>query len=153
MANSSVWKNITDAVTQMSEQNNLHGAFILSTIGGLVTLGSGVFLSIWFMTGGLTLGGMMSGLSSLMSGFHEMMGSLGIPFSFMSGLSLIGLIAGLFIIVSAMMLRMQPYAHTLVGTHNPCILVHQFPRNRGIPDRRCSWHHRWLSGYYVEANT
>jgi hypothetical protein len=114
---------MTDAVTQMSAQNNPHGAFILSTIGGLVTLGGGVFLSIWFMTGSLTLGGMMSSLSSLMSGFHEMMGSLGIPFSFMSGLSLIGLIAGFFMIVGAMMLRMQPYAHTSWGL---VILVFSF---------------------------
>jgi uncharacterized membrane protein len=52
-ANSSAWMNMTNRVTEMNAQNRSQVAFILSTLGGLLIVVSGIFSLMWFMTGGL----------------------------------------------------------------------------------------------------
>lgn len=90
-------------------------AFILSLIGGiLMLLGGGVF-STWFMFGGLGMGGMMAGFGDMMGGFQGMMGSFGIPFGFMSGFFLIGLVSGVLVMIGALMLNTRPTEHTAWG--------------------------------------
>ncbi len=70
-------------------------------------LGGGVS-SMWSMFGGLGMGGMMGG-------FQGMMGSLGIPFGFMSGFFLIGLVSGIMVTLGAAMLNTRPSEHTAWG--------------------------------------
>jgi len=55
------------------------------------------------------------GYSGMMGGFWGMMGGIGIPFGFMAGLSFIGLLSGLFVIVGALMLSARPTDHTIWG--------------------------------------
>jgi len=76
-------------------------------VGGGIT-------SMWFMFGGF--GGMMDGFGGMMGGYQGMMGSFGVPFGFMSGLSLLGLISGILVIVGAIMLNTRPAEHTTWGT-------------------------------------
>jgi hypothetical protein len=83
-------------------------AFILSLIGGILMLVGGGVSSMWFMFGGLGMGGMMGGFDRMMGGFQGMMGSFGIPFGFMSGFFLIGLASGVIVTIGAVMLNARP---------------------------------------------
>jgi hypothetical protein len=90
-------------------------AFILSLIGGILMLVGGGVSSMWFMFGGLGMGGMMGGFGSMMGGFQGMMGSLGIPFGFMSGFFLIGLVSGVIVTIGALMLNTRPSEYNAWG--------------------------------------
>lgn len=83
-------------------------AFILSLIGGMLILLSGVMFSIWFMSGGHNPWGMMGGDWS-------MMGNWAFPFGFMSGFSLIALVAGIIVVIGAVMLNARPSEHMAWG--------------------------------------
>ena len=91
----------------MSSQETPITAFILSLIGGVLIFMGGVVSSLWFMSGGYNSWGMMGG--------GGMMGGWGAPFGFMGGLSLIGLVAGILVIVGALMLNARPAEHTAWG--------------------------------------
>lgn len=86
-------------------------AFILSLIGGVVMLIVGAIFFLWFMSGGIVIGGMMGGFSGMMGGYHAMMGSLGVPLSFLSGFSLVGLVSGILVVAGAIMLNIRPAEH------------------------------------------
>lgn len=100
-------------------------AFVLSLIAGILLLVGGILTSIWFIYGGYDygnggmmrgLGGMMSGLGGMMNGYESMMNRFGFPRGFMSGLSLIGLIAGAIVIIGAIMLNAHPADHITWST-------------------------------------
>ncbi len=92
----------------MSSQETPITAFILSLIGGVLIFMGGVVSSMWFMSGGYNSWGMMGGSGGMMGGW-------GAPFGFMGGLSLIGLVAGILVIVGALMLNARPAEHTAWG--------------------------------------
>ena len=92
----------------MSSQETPITAFILSLIGGVLIFMGGVVSSLWFMSGGYNSWGMMGGSGGMMGGW-------GAPFGFMGGLSLIGLVAGILVIVGALMLNARPAEHTAWG--------------------------------------
>ena len=98
----------------MSSQETPITAFILSLIGGVLIFMGGVVSSLWFMSGGYNSWGMMGG-GGMMGGYQGMMGNWGVPFGFMGGLSLIGLVAGILVIVGALMLNARPAEHTAWG--------------------------------------
>jgi hypothetical protein len=95
----------------MSAAEKPTAAFVLSLIAGLFILVGGGMMSLigfWF-------GGMMQGFGGTWGGMmgyprFGMMGSLG----FMSGL--LGLVFGVLVIVSAIMLNRKPQEHTTWGT-------------------------------------
>ena len=87
-------------------------AFILSLIGGLIILVGGVIGSIWYLFGGTFHGGIWG---SMMDGWHGMMGSFGLPYGYMAGFSLVGLVSGIIVAVGAVMLNIQPADHTSWG--------------------------------------
>jgi len=99
----------------MSSQGTPITAFILSLIGGVLIFIGGVVSSMWFMSGGYNSGGMMGGFGGMMGGYQGMMGNWGVPFGFMGGLSLIGLVAGTLVIIGALMLNARPAEHTAWG--------------------------------------
>ncbi|MCK5625943.1 hypothetical protein KAI11_03715 [Candidatus Bathyarchaeota archaeon] len=90
-------------------------AFILSLIGGILILLGGGVSSMWFMLGGLGMGGMMGGFGGMMGGFQGMMGSLGVPLGFISGFFLIGLVSGVLVTIGAVMLNAHPSEHMAWG--------------------------------------
>jgi len=92
----------------LSSQETPITAFILSLIGGVLIFMGGVVSSLWFMSGGYNSWGMMGGSGGMMGGW-------GAPFGFMGGLSLIGLVAGILVIVGALMLNARPAEHTAWG--------------------------------------
>jgi len=99
----------------MSSQGTFTLGFILSLIGGVFILIGGVLSFMWFSLGASSFGGMMGGLMGMMGGYQSMMGSLGVPFGFMGSLSLIGLVTGVIIIISASMLNLRPAEHMAWG--------------------------------------
>jgi len=87
-------------------------AFILSLIGGILMLIGGVISSLWFMSGGINTGyygmmgnGMMGGFGGMMEGYESFMHGFGMPLGYMSGLSIIGLVAGIVVTIGAIMLN------------------------------------------------
>ncbi len=59
--------------------------------------------------------GMMGGFRGMMGGYWGMMGGYGFPFGSIVGLSLIGLISGVLVIIGAVMLDTRPSEHTIWG--------------------------------------
>ena len=95
----------------MALENRPTTAFILSLIGGALMIINGGLMFVLFMTGGYGYG-MMGGM---MGGYQGMMGSFGLPFGFMSGLMLVGLVSGIIVILSAVMLNARPREHWAWG--------------------------------------
>ena len=95
----------------MALENKRPTAFIISLIGGVLMIVNGGVMFLLFMNG---LYG-YAGIGSMMGGFQGMMGSFGIPFGFMSSLMLVGLIAGIIVVVSAIMLNLRPTEHWAWG--------------------------------------
>jgi hypothetical protein len=55
-------------------------------------------------------------MSGFMDGWHGMMGSYGFPNGFVTGLSIVGLVPGIIVIIAAVMLNVRPIEHTIWGT-------------------------------------
>ena len=86
-------------------------AFILSLIGGILMIINGGMMFMFFMNSWYGYVGMCG----MMGGYQGMMGSFGIPFGFMSGLMFIGLIAGILVVVGAVMLNARSAEHWAWG--------------------------------------
>jgi len=78
----------------------------------------GLLASLWFMFVGYGFG-MMGGfggmMGGMMGGYQDMMYNFGFQSGYMLGFSLIGLIAGVIVIVAALMLKAHPAEHTAWG--------------------------------------
>jgi hypothetical protein len=58
---------------------------------------------------------MMDNFGGMMHGYRDMMGGFGVASGFMTGLSFIGLISGVIVIVGALMLNICPAEHLTWG--------------------------------------
>ena len=87
-------------------------AFILSLIGGVLMLANGAMMFMFWGTG---YSWMMGRFGGMMGGYQGMMGSLGVPFGFMQGLMLVGLVSGVIVIVGAVMVDARPTEHFAWG--------------------------------------
>jgi hypothetical protein len=83
-------------------------AFLLSLIGGIIILLAGIISSIWFLYGSAVMGDFGDMWFGMMGGYHSMMGSFGFPLGYMAGFSLLGLVAGIIVTTSAVMLSVRP---------------------------------------------
>ncbi|MDQ1280232.1 MAG: hypothetical protein QG670_1495 [Thermoproteota archaeon] len=81
--------------------------FILSLIGWVLMVVNGGMMFVLFMNGLYGYG--------VMGGYQGMMGSFGVPFGFMSNLMLVGLAAGVIVIISAVILNTRPEEHWMWG--------------------------------------
>lgn len=110
----------------MSQHETPTTAFVLSLIAGILILIGGILTSLWFMNGGYSYnygnggmmngyGGMMGGFSGMMSGYQNMMSGLGMHSGYMTGFSIIGLIAGILVLIGAIMLNARPAEHITWG--------------------------------------
>lgn len=101
----------------MSSQEMSTTAFILSLVGGVLIIAGGSMSMMWF---GYDYSGMMGGfwgmMGGIMGGYRGMMGNIGIPYGLMAGISLIGVLSGILMILGAMMLNIRPADHTIWGT-------------------------------------
>jgi CDP-diglyceride synthetase len=88
-------------------------AFILSLIGGILILITGIVGLAWFGAAGPYWGGFGGWMSGMMGGYHGFFG--GGEYGFFAVLSLLGLVSGVLIIVGAIMLRSRPQDHLVWG--------------------------------------
>lgn len=93
------------------QKNRYSTAFVLSLIGGSLIVFQDVLSVIMLTSFGVNFGVM----GSMMSGFTGMMGSFGFPFGLMTGFMLVGLISGILVLVSALMLSLRPLEHFAWG--------------------------------------
>jgi CDP-diglyceride synthetase len=88
-------------------------SYILSLIGGIIVLLTGIIGLLWFGAGGPGWGGFGGWMSGMMGRSHGFTG--GGEFGFFSILSIMGLFSGIVIIVGAVMLRARPQDHLTWG--------------------------------------
>jgi len=99
----------------MTAQERPEIAFVLSLIGGVLMLVGGALSTFWFMSGDFNANGMMGGFGGMMGGYRSRMGGFGVPFGFMAGLSIIGLVSGILVTIGAVMLHANPAEHLTWG--------------------------------------
>jgi hypothetical protein len=91
-------------------------SFILSLIGGLIVLLYSLFSLVTFGLYGPYWNGIEGWMGGMMGGFHDFMGIYGGSYEFFAVLTIIGLVCGILIVASAVMLRARPQEHGLWGT-------------------------------------
>jgi len=85
-------------------------------IAGILMLVTGILSAAWFMAGSyVPNGGGMMGGNGMMDGYESMMHGFGVPLGYMSVLSIIGLIAGILVLIGAVMLNARPEDHVTWG--------------------------------------
>jgi hypothetical protein len=104
----------------MSEKNVNTAAFVLSLIGGLLILLGGAFGSMIGMFGFSGMMGGFQGMGGMMGGMGGMMGGGFAPggtwFGLMMGLGVLGVVSGVIVLVSALMLNSRPNERMTWGT-------------------------------------
>ncbi len=55
-------------------------------------------------------------MGGMMGNYHGFMGSYGSSYGFMTGISVVGLVSGIIMIISAVLLRSHPSDHLIWGT-------------------------------------
>jgi len=88
-------------------------AFIVALIGGLIILISSSINVIWYSSGASNFGGYGSFAGGMMNGYHNFMGNYGGSYGFLAGISLVGAICGIIVLMGAIMLKIQPHQHVL----------------------------------------
>jgi hypothetical protein len=83
-------------------------AFIVSLVGGLIILIASALNVVWYSSGASNFGGYGSYMRGMMGGYHNFMGIYGGSYGFLAGISLVAVICGVIVLMSAIMLKVQP---------------------------------------------
>ena len=97
--------------TNKGSKNTNATAVILSLIGGALMLLNGGMSFMMLTYFGADFGFMWG----MMGGYMGMMGSLGFPFGSFLGLMIVGLVCGIIVTISALMLNSRPAEHRSWG--------------------------------------
>jgi hypothetical protein len=84
-------------------------SYFLSLIGGAIILVTGIIGLAWFGADVPEWGGLGGWMSGMMQGAHNFMG--GGEFGFFSVISILGVVAGVFVIIGSVTLRVRPLDH------------------------------------------
>ena len=68
---------------------------------------------VWFLSGAQNFGGFGNFMRGFMDGNHNFMGSYASSNSFLAGISVIGLVCGVIVLIGALMLKVQSRDHTI----------------------------------------
>jgi hypothetical protein len=90
--------------------------FVLSLIGGIIVLLFSLVYSVWFSSAAPNWGGFGGWMGGMMGNYHGFMGNYAGSTGFMAGVSIVGLVSGMIMIISAVMLRVHPGEHLIWGT-------------------------------------
>ncbi len=90
--------------------------FVLSLIGGILVLLFSLIYSVWFSVAAPNWGGFGGWMGGMMGNYHGFMGGYGSSYGFMTGISIVGLVSGIIVIISAVLLRAHPSDHLIWGT-------------------------------------
>ena len=86
-------------------------SFILSLIGGLIILVGSLVNIVWYALGSSAFGSYWG----MMGGYHGMTGNFGFSNSYMTAFSVVGLVCGIVVVISALMLKARPTEHSAWG--------------------------------------
>lgn len=90
--------------------------FALSLIGGLIVLLFSLLYSVWFGSATPYWAGFGGWMNGMMGNYHGFMGNYASSYTFMAGISIVGVISGIIMVISAVMLRAHPGEHLICGT-------------------------------------
>ena len=93
----------------MATNQGLTFAFIVSLAGGLIVLIASLVNFVWFLSGAQNFGGFGNFMHGAMGEYHGFMGSYGTSNSFLAGISVIGLVCGVIVLIGAIMLKVDPH--------------------------------------------
>ena len=91
----------------MAADQGVTFAYVVSLVGGLIVFITSVINVLWYSSGAPNFGGYGSFISGLMGGYHNFMGSYS-SYGFLAGISLVSVICGVVMVMSAIMLRVHP---------------------------------------------
>ncbi len=97
----------------MTENQGITFAYIVSLVGGLIILIASSLNVLWYSSGASNFGGYGSFMSGLMDGYHNFMGSYASSYVFLAGISLVAVICGVLVVMSAINLRLNPQQSTI----------------------------------------
>ncbi|MGD0995442.1 MAG: DUF6114 domain-containing protein [Candidatus Bathyarchaeia archaeon] len=97
----------------MTANQGITFAYIVSLVGGLIILIASILNVVWYSSGAPNFGGYGSFMRGMMDGYHNFMGSYGGSYGFLAGISLVGVICGVIVLMGAIMLRVQPRDHMI----------------------------------------
>jgi hypothetical protein len=83
----------------------------VSLVGGLIIFIVSIVNVVWFSSGATSFGGYGSYIRGTMDGYHNFRGNYASSTSFLAGISLVGVICGVIVLIGAIMLRVQPHQH------------------------------------------
>ena len=84
----------------MATNQGLTFAFIVSLVGGLIVFIASLVNFIWFLSGAANLDGFGNFMRGAMGGYHGFMGSYGTSNSFLAGISVVGLVCGVIVLIA-----------------------------------------------------
>ena len=93
----------------MATNQGLTFAFIVSLAGGLIVLIASLVNFVWFLSGAQNFGVFGNFMHGTMGEYHGFMGSYGTSNSFLAGISVIGLVCGVIVLIGAIMLKVDPH--------------------------------------------
>ena len=96
----------------MATNQGITFAYIVSLVGGLIILITSIINVLGYSSGAPNLGGYGSYISGIMGGYHNFMGSYS-SYGFLAGISLVAVICGVVVVMSAIMLRVHPQEHMI----------------------------------------
>ena len=85
----------------MTTNQGITFAYIVSLVGGLIILITSIINVVWYSSGAPNFGGYGSFMSGMMDGYHNFMGSYGSSYGFLAGISLVAVICGVIVVMSA----------------------------------------------------
>lgn len=88
-------------------------AFIVSLVGGLITVVASSINVVWYASGEPNFSGYGSLVGGLMDNYHSFMGT---SFGFLAGISLIAVICGVVVLMSAIALRVNSKQQVIWAT-------------------------------------
>jgi hypothetical protein len=92
----------------MTTNQGITFAYIVSLVGGLIVLIASIINVVWYSYGATNFGGYGSFIRGMMGGYHSFMGSNSSSNGFLAGISLVAVICGVVVVMSAIMLRVHP---------------------------------------------
>lgn len=95
----------------MTANQGITFAYIVSLVGGLIILIASILNVVWYSSGAPNFGGYGNYMRGMMDGYHNFMGNNGSSNGFLAGISLVAVICGVIVIMSAIMLRVHPQEH------------------------------------------
>ena len=101
----------------MATNQRLTFAFVVSLIGGLIVLIGSLVNFVWFLSGAQNFGGFANYMHRAMGGYHSFMGNYGSSNSFLAGISVVGIVCGVIVLIGTILLKVDrikaPYGRYL----------------------------------------